>query len=79
MVLGFPRNGKAHIENTWRDERKMANKPSDWLLYGGLAVANGAAGLALLGVNAGAWLGGLGGIAALAVTVGAVMKLWGQQ
>lgn len=54
----------------------MANKPSDWLLYGGLAVGNASAALGLVG-QAGllaslAWLIGLSGAA---VAIGAVMKL----
>ena len=53
----------------------MAHDMSDYLLLGGLAIANAAAGLAVLGVNL-AWLAGLGGFAALAVTAGAAWKLF---
>lgn len=54
----------------------MAHDTSDWLLLGGLAVANLAGALALFGVNISA-LSGLGGIAALGVSAGALWKLFG--
>lgn len=49
---------------------------SDWLLYGGLLVANASGGLNALSVaDPTGWLAKLSGFAALAVAIAAGMKL----
>lgn len=48
---------------------------SDWLLYGGLLVANASGGLAAIGGPSLDFLATLAGWAALAVAIGAGMKL----
>lgn len=52
----------------------MANKASDWLLYGGLALSGAGATLGLVGVSI-ALVTTLAGFSAVGITIGSVMKL----
>lgn len=59
----------------------MANEMSDWLLYGGLLLANAAGGLAVISGQAAGALSALAqwaGVFQLAVAAGAGMKLAGK-
>lgn len=57
----------------------MAMETSDWLLYGGLLVANASGGINAISTgSAPGFLATLAGYAALAVAIGAGMKLAGK-